>query len=125
MAARIACLVALTVSIAGCGDDKLSADDLVTELNENGASLELGEPLRTDREGYEINAVRIAPDGASGSITITPDADAGLDEYERCRSAGLFVCFRADNAVLIFEESELPGDQRARIESALGALSNG
>jgi hypothetical protein len=118
----VALACAATLSLAGCdGDDRPTAEDLVAELNQHGAALELGAPLRSEREGYEIRALGIG-DVSGGSITITPDADAGQAEYERCRSAGLLVCFRTGSAVLIFEDELTPGD-RARLESALEALA--
>jgi hypothetical protein len=108
---------AAALALASCGDDEPTAEELVAELNDHGAGLELGVPLRSEREGYEIRALGVG-DVSGGSITITPGTDAGAAEFERCRSAGLLVCFRAGNAVLIFED-ELTARDRARIESAL------
>jgi hypothetical protein len=128
-------LGALTLGIAACGDDTTyTADELVSGLNDHGAELELGETLPSNREGIDLRGLRFAADpsaalkaggeaeGGSGSLTITPDADAGLAEYQRCESAGALVCFRADNAVLIFED-ELGAADRARLASALQAIA--
>jgi hypothetical protein len=90
---------ALILSFGACGDDQTyTARRLVSELNDHGAALELGEELLSSRDGIEPHALRSA-EGASGSVTITPDRDAGRAEYERCRSAGPLVCFHAENAV--------------------------
>jgi hypothetical protein len=117
--------------LAGCGgDDTFSADELVGELNDNGAGLELDDQLPSSRQGIELYGLRFADQGSGeaeavgGSLTITPDADAGLEEYGRCQSAGSLICFRADNAVLIFE-GELPAGDRARLAAALEALTGG
>jgi hypothetical protein len=126
---------ALALWVTACGDQNYTADGLVSELNDHGAELELGESLTSSREGIDVYALRFATDssaalnggeeeGGSGSLTITPDADAGVAEYQRCESAGALVCFRADNAVLIFEDELGPGD-RERLESALEALASG
>jgi hypothetical protein len=121
--------------MVACGDDQTyTADGLVSELNDHGAGLEMGEALPSNREGIDLRGLRFATDpsaalkaggaeeGGSGSLTITPDADAGLAEYQRCESAGALVCFRADNAVLIFED-ELAAADRARLASALQAIA--
>jgi hypothetical protein len=118
--AALACGAAM--ALAGCGDDELDATEWVATLNDHGAGLELGEPLRSERDGYEIRALAVG-DVLGGSITITPDTAAGLEEYERCRGTGLLVCFRADNAVLIFEDELSPRD-REQIESALRAVAS-
>jgi hypothetical protein len=122
----LACVA--TFALAACGDDTFTAADLVAELNEHGAALELGEALPTSREGIEIYSLEFAQHelgehGGHGSLTITPDDESGLAEYERCRAGGL-VCFRAANAVLLFEDEVEPAD-RARLEAALGALESG
>jgi hypothetical protein len=119
-AAALAC--AAVLALAGCGGDELDAPEWVAALNEHGAGLELGEALRSERDGYEIRALAVG-DVMGGSLTITPDAGSGLEEYERCRSTGLLVCFRADSAVLIFEDELSPRD-RERIESALRAVAS-
>jgi hypothetical protein len=129
-------LLATAACLAACGEQGFTADELVGELNDHGAGLELGEALPSTRDGIELHALRFATDpaaalnaegeaeGGSGSITITSDADAGLAEYQRCEGAGALVCFRAANAVLIFED-EVPADDRARLATALRAVADG
>jgi hypothetical protein len=126
--------LALAVGLASCGDQAYEAQDLVSQLNDQGAGLELGEPLISSRDGIDPYALRLAADpsaplpadgeehGGSGSLTITPDDDAGLAEFRRCESAGALICFRADNAVLIFEDELAPAD-RQRLASALQAIA--
>jgi hypothetical protein len=118
---------------AACGDQDYTADELVTDLNDHGAALELGEALPSARDGIDVYALRFPTDpsaalkggdeeGGGGSLTITPDADAGLAEYQRCESAGTLVCFRADNGVLMFED-KLGAEERDRLASALEAIA--
>jgi hypothetical protein len=128
-----------TVALAACGDERhFSAQELVAEINEQGAGLRLGEPLTSTQEELELYAVRLegaqAPGPATaeglpptdvhaaGSLTITDGDDAGLAEYERCEDAASLICFRAANAVLIFEDT-VPNEDLARIETAIGALA--
>jgi hypothetical protein len=119
---RVAVVALASVALTACGDSGFDAEELVADLNDHGADLELGEPLRSEREGYSVRALA-AGEISGGSLTITPDADAGLDEYRRCESSVDLVCFRADNAVLIFERELAPGDQ-ARIADALRAAGS-
>jgi hypothetical protein len=129
-------LAAAAVALTGCGEgDAFTGPELVSELNAEGAELELGEQLPSTREELGVFALRFADDppaelpaagsehGGSGSLTITEDSDAGLAEFERCGSTGALLCFRAANAVLIFED-ELAADDRAQLDAALQELSS-
>jgi hypothetical protein len=122
--ARLAvALLTASVWLASCGGDQgYTADELISQLDDHGAGLELGESLPSAREGIDVHALRSTA-GASGSVTITADADSGLAEYQRCQTAGALVCFRADNAVLIFEE--LAPDERAGVAAALQVIASG
>jgi hypothetical protein len=120
--ARIAVVALASVALAACGDSGFDAEELVADLNDHGTDLELGEPLRSEREGYDVRALA-AGEASGGSLTITPDADAGLDEYRRCESSVDLICFRVANAVLIFEHELARADQ-ARIADALRAVSS-
>jgi hypothetical protein len=128
-----------TVALAACGEElEFTAQELVDEINQQGASLQLGEPLTTTQEELELYAVRLegaqapgpaTPEGspptdvhAAGSLTITESDDAGMAEYERCESAASLICFRAANAVLIFEDT-VPNQDLARIEAAISAMA--
>jgi hypothetical protein len=139
----LACAALLAGSVTGCGDETtFTADELVTEVNDRGAGIRLGEPLTTSQEDVELYALRLAGGGAvpglppgdagsaptdvhgGGTLTITEDDDAALAEYERCESAVSLVCFRAANAVLIFEGA-VPNQDLARIESAVRSMAEG
>jgi hypothetical protein len=141
-AALAAVMCALLVALpAACGGEAtFTADELVAEVNANGAGVRLGEPLTTSQEDLELYALRLAGGGGApgvapgdagsapvdvhggGTLTIADDADAALDEYERCESAASLICFRAANAVLIFEGA-VPNQDLARIESAVSAMA--
>jgi hypothetical protein len=111
------------VALAGCGSDErtFGAEDLVAEVSENGAPLRLGESLTTDQEDVELHAIRLAG-GGTGTLAIAEDSHAALDEYERCESSASLFCYRAANAVLVFD-SEVPNQDLARVESALEAMA--
>ena len=115
--------MAAVVAVAGCGSDErtFTAEELTAEVEENGAALELGEALTTDQEGLELHAVELSG-GGTGTLAIAEDAEAALAEYERCESAASLFCFRAANAVLVFD-SEVPNQDLARVASAVEAMA--
>jgi hypothetical protein len=120
--------LAAILLLAGCGGgETFSAGDLVSQLNDHGAGLALGEQLPSTREGIELYGLRFSnqvagdAEASGGSLTITADSDAGAAEYQRCQSAGSLICFRADNAVITFE-GELPAADRSRLAAALRSL---
>jgi hypothetical protein len=136
----LACAALLAAALAACGDETtFTADELVAEVNDRGAQVRLGEPLTTSQEDVELYALRLAGTGAApgvpsgdagsapvdvhggGTLTITEDDDAALAEFERCESAVSLVCFRAANAVLIFEGA-IPNQDLARIEMAVQSM---
>jgi hypothetical protein len=136
----LACAALLAAALTACGDETtFTADELVTEVNDRGARVRLGEPLTTSQEDVELYALRLAGTGAApgvpsgdagsapvdvhggGTLTITEDDDAALAEFERCESAVSLVCFRAANAVLIFEGA-IPNQDLARIEMAVQSM---
>jgi hypothetical protein len=138
-----ACAALLAGSLAACGDEAtFTADELVAEVNARGAQVRLGERLTTSQAGVELYALRLAAAGAApgvpssdadsaavdvhggGTLTITENDDAALAEYERCESAVSLVCYRAANAVLIFEGA-VPNQDLARIEAAVQAMAEG
>jgi hypothetical protein len=137
----LACAALLAATLTACGDETtFTADELVAEVNERGAQIRLGEQLTSSQEDVEIYALRLAgtsaaagvpsDDAASapvdvhggGTLTITESDDAALAEYERCESAVSLVCYRAANAVLIFEGA-VPNQDLARIETAVRAMA--
>ena len=120
---------------SGCGSEQtFSAEEFVEEANAHGAGLSLGAPLQTAREeGFELRTVELAQDEAEagagaahehagGTLTITPDPSAGAAEFERCERAASLICFRAANAVLLFEDALEPQEQ-VRIAAALRTMA--
>ena len=129
-------LAAAIFALTGCGGEReFSAEELVEEANSNGAGLVLGEPLESTRENAEIRTLTFEDAGADdegeepghahggGTLTIAADADAGLAEYERCERAVSLVCFRASNAVILFDGGIEP-EHRAALEGALRAMAS-
>ena len=120
----------------GCGETTFDAAGFVEEANENGASLELGEPLLTEREEVEVHAVEIRPASATGelgaghageehvggSLIVSEDGEAAEAEFARCDGAVTIVCYRAANVVLAVEgdpsSAELVG-----IDGAIRAMA--
>jgi hypothetical protein len=53
---------ALALAASGCTKERtLSADEFVADVNEQGVTLALGEPLHTDDESQELYAVTLEP----------------------------------------------------------------
>lgn len=148
---RASLLAVLAVpALTGCGQDKVfEVEEFVAEANRNGAGLELGEPLISPDPARDVYGVELAEsdrgeggrsqdareegdehgaeDGAhehlGGSLTVTPDADAGRAEFERCESAVSLLCYRAANVVVAFENS-LPVDLQDRLKAAIVAMES-
>jgi hypothetical protein len=131
------------VALVACGEEQtFTAEEMVSEVNEHGAGVRLGEALTTSQEDLELYAIRLSGAGdagqvpgtdqgsppvdvhAAGSVTITESDDEGVAEYERCESAASLICFRAANAVLILEDT-VPNQDLARIEAAIRAIGEG
>jgi hypothetical protein len=129
-------LVALALAIAaavasGCGSGAtFTAEELVAEVNRHGGELALGEPLDASGEGPEIHSLTftgVAPTPedvhAGGSLLIAEDDEAAVGEYQRCEGSASLICFRAANAVMIFEGAVPPADL-ARLSEALQAMGS-
>jgi hypothetical protein len=125
-------------TVAGCGERSFEAEEFVEEANSYGAGLELGEPLTTTEPETEVYALRVADPAAEpseeagaldehahagGSLTVTEDEDAALEEYRRCEAAASLLCYRAANVVAVFEDS-LPPDERSRLDAAVSSLAS-
>ena len=132
--APAALLLALVLAV-GCGGSErtFSAAGFVEEANSHGARLALGAPLETARDGTELHTIELeeaeprrAADVAhahvGGTLTITPDVTAAAAEFDRCELAASLICFRAANAVLLFED-ELEPEEQARIAAALRGMA--
>jgi hypothetical protein len=121
LSATLGAVILLALAACGSDDRSFSAEEFVEQAEANGMTLKLGESLTTDQEDLELFALRLAG-GGTGTLAIADDADAGLAEYERCESAASLFCFRAANAVLVFD-SEVPNQDLARVEAAVRAMA--
>jgi hypothetical protein len=121
LSATLGAVILLALAACGSDDRSFSAEEFVEQAEANGMTLKLGESLTTDQEDLELFALRLAGEG-TGTLAIADDADAGLAEYERCESAASLFCFRAANAVLVFD-SEVPNQDLARVEAAVRAMA--
>jgi hypothetical protein len=129
-------MIAAALVIAGCGNEErhLSARDFVDEMDQNGASLKLGPVVGTedDAETYRVTISQTAPtptgEGSkpkpSGSATllVLPDAQAAMDEYDKCQGEPSLSCYRAANVILSIEDLQ-PTD-RALLTAAISNLAS-
>lgn len=131
-AALCAALVAALAGLAGCGSETtFSAQEAVDEVNRHGAGLELGEFLTTSEEGAEVYSVSFAeataPQGGDhahigGTLVINDDGESALSEYERCERSASLICFRAANALIVFDDSAAAQDLE-QLEDALRSMA--
>ena len=139
-AAGAAALCLLTGSLA-CGDEEetFTAAEIVSELNREGAGVELGERLQSGSAdartfGLELAAPGGEPDDkhaesghhhSGGSLTEFPDGDAASRELANCRrsavASGAIYCFGVDN-VLIIVGDQVPRPQLMALTDAIIAL---
>lgn len=123
--------LAIAAAAAGCGSGAtFTAEELIAEVNERGGELALGEPLASEAEGVEVHTLRLTGAAetptdvhAGGSLLITDDDDSALAEYHRCERAASLICFRAANAVLIFDDTVSRADLD-RVERAIRAMGS-
>lgn len=123
--------LAIAVAAAGCGSGPtFTAEELIAAVNEHGAALELGEPLASDAAGVEVHTLSLtdaagtpADVHAGGSLLIVDDDDSALAEYHRCEQAASLICFRAANAVLIFDDT-VPRADLDRVQGAVRAIGS-
>jgi hypothetical protein len=128
---RLVPLIPVLCVLSGCGDDEsgFTAEQFVAAMNERGASLALGPELRSAREDAQVYALALTgssegrvEEHGGGSLTVTPSAEDGYAEYERCRQAASLLCYRADNIVLILEGEAGPAELAA-LSNALRAIA--
>jgi hypothetical protein len=118
----------VAIALAGCGssDREFTAEEFVQEVSAQGAPIALGQPLSTADPDAELYAVEVReePDAhedeseheeggaghehSGGSLRITDSADRAEEEFSRCEQAVTLLCFRAANAVLIFDQEADP-----------------
>ena len=118
----------LALFVGACGGERtFEADEFVSELNQHGGGLELGEPLSSSDPAQEIRAVELASSATQvhggGSMVVTEEIAAGEAEYQRCESAASLICYRAANVVLRLEE--VSPEQQAQLERAFRDLESG
>lgn len=116
--------VAALVVIAGCGEEQrtFTPSEFVDEMNDEGADLELGADLLSTQAGLGVFEIRLGRDG-DGSLTIAEDPEGGASEYERCEGAATLLCYRAANAVLIFDGAEIAVGDLAPVEAAIRTIA--
>ena len=129
--------IGVAAAAGGCGEGErtFTAPEFVAEANRHGAALELGAQLTVaagDDRVYGIAIDGAADDGhaqegaehGGGSLRVTDDADAAVDEHARCESAASLICYRAANVVLILEPGTSASDL-ARVDRAIRRLETG
>jgi hypothetical protein len=130
-AGRVLMLVLVAGVVAGCGSGPtFTAEELIAAVNEHGGGLNLGSPLASADEGVEAHTLSFTDTAsapadvhAGGSVLIAEDDDTALAEYQRCERAASLICFRAANAVLMFEDS-VPNADLVRVREAIRALGS-
>jgi hypothetical protein len=130
------------IALTSCGQQRtFGADELVAELNERGASIELGESLPAADEQTEIHAIEIGAGDehevgeehksaeeeshahGGGSLYDLPDEEAALERYRECEQAVTLICFRAANVFLALEDGVEP-EALARVAAAVQDLGD-
>jgi hypothetical protein len=140
---------ALALAASGCTEErKLSADEFVADVNEQGVALTLGEPLHTEDEGKELYAVTLEPleagkpagqeeeqggeethgreegrghEDGGGSLGVFDSNGAADEGMKACESAADLLCYRAANVVVILEEE---GIEAQRLGVAIQKLAD-
>lgn len=130
--------VAVALLVAGCGGSEertLSAREFISEMNRNGAALELGPVLTQNPKGVDVTKVTIErtaptptgegtapPPSGDATLLVLADAEEATAEYERCQGAPSLSCYRAANVVLRVEDLQ-PTD-RALLTAAISELAS-
>ncbi len=106
-------------TLGGCGEISFSADQLVEDLNDAGASLSLGARLPAPDGTAPIYALEVGKSG-TGSVVVFDGVELAESEFSRCDNAGL-VCFRAQNTVISF--LQIDPESQGKLETALRAIA--
>jgi hypothetical protein len=119
--------VAGVLVLAACGAERtFEPAEFVEAANEQGAGMELGEPLASAEGGNEVFAVELASSATQvhggGSLLVADGVEEGEAEFARCESAASLICYRAANVVVRLEE--VGPEQGAQLEEALKALES-
>ena len=125
-----ACVCGLVLALSGCGGEReFSAPELVGELRNDGAPIQLEEPLRDEQEGVEVHEVSILGGIAAGddshaagaaSLTVAKSEELAIEEFSRCETAVSLICFRVANCVLTLTDDD--PETLAKVETAVRAM---
>jgi hypothetical protein len=128
----IALATALLAVVAGCGGERMSAEEFVDAVGEEGVRMKLGDELLTDDSGKELYALELEPlPGAGldtgggkahigGSLAVY-DEDEGADRgFETCQVAADLLCYRAANVVIVLEGGGIEAQRLAIAIQKLG-----
>jgi hypothetical protein len=129
--AALVVVVTLALVASACTEEpRLSAEEFVTDVNEQGVALTLGEPLHTEDENKELYAIELEPieagqtaggerepgrkadhEHAGGSLAVHDD-NAGAEEgLSACQASADLLCYRAANIVIVLEGGGLEGQR--------------
>lgn len=129
-AVRVTLLAVAALAVAGCGSTTFTAEEMVAEINRHGGQIELGPPLPAQGDEIKIYSLRLTGDAetpedvhAAGTLLIAGGDETALAEYHRCEGSASLVCFRAANAVLVFEGA-VPQTDLARVGHAIRAMAS-
>jgi hypothetical protein len=121
-------VLAVVILASGCGEKKLSAEEFVDAVQDEGFQIWLGERLVTEVPDKELYAVELEPlpgpepsvggehDHGGGSLAVYDEVGQAEDELHNCEDAQL-ACYRAANVVVILEE------QNPRLAVAISKLA--
>ena len=127
-----ACVCGLAIAVPGCGGEReFTAAELVGELRDEGAPIQLEEPLRSEQEGVEVHGVSISGVAAAGehshaegaaSLAVAESEELALEEFSRCETAVTLICFRVANCVLTLGDDD--PETLAKLEAAVRAMES-
>jgi hypothetical protein len=132
---QLAALVVVTLALvpSACTEErKLGAEEFVTDVNEQGVALTLGEPLHTEDENKELYAIELEPieagqtaggedehegkdehghEHAGGSLAVHDDNASAEEGLSACQASADLLCYRAANIVIVLEGGGLEGQR--------------
>ena len=124
--------LALALSACGGGEREFTASELIDELNDKGAPLELEGTLASAQEGLETFELAITEPGAAdaaqghdeggATLILTENAGDAPAEFERCESALSLTCFRVANGVIALTDDN--PSVLAKVGAAVSALES-
>lgn len=116
-----ALIAAVVLGLAACGGGKTyTAQEFVDEVNREGVSMELGEPLIADDESKDLFSVELEPVAAlpgsgdrhtGGSLSAYDDPSGAEDELESCGASADLLCYRLANIVVVLEGGGIEAQQ--------------